>query len=100
MIGARYFNWAVLSAFSDTVSLVLGYVGVVVFSIFTKDTIIIPIKAAITYGVRDDKLRFVVAPTTAKPMKNASVPTNAGMTTSNTLYRNDIKVNVRPFNAL
>ena len=35
MIGARYFNWAVLSAFSDTVSLVLGYVGVVVFSIFT-----------------------------------------------------------------
>ena len=35
MIGARYFNVAVLSAFSDTVSLVLGYVGVVVFSIFT-----------------------------------------------------------------
>ena len=35
MIGARYFNWAVLSGFSDTVSLVLGYVGVVVFSIFT-----------------------------------------------------------------
>ncbi len=27
MIGARYFNWAVLSGFSDTVSLVLGYVG-------------------------------------------------------------------------
>ena len=35
MMGARYFNWTVLSAFSDTVSLVLGYVGVVVFSIFT-----------------------------------------------------------------
>ncbi|WP_288581922.1 Bax inhibitor-1/YccA family protein [uncultured Veillonella sp.] len=32
MIGARYFNF---SGFSDTVSLVLGYVGVVVFSIFT-----------------------------------------------------------------
>ena len=35
MMAARYFNWAVLSGFSDTVSLVLGYVGVVVFSIFT-----------------------------------------------------------------
>lgn len=35
MMGARYFNWGLLSAFSDTVSLVLGYVGVVVFSIFT-----------------------------------------------------------------
>ena len=35
MMGARFFNWTVLSGFSDTVSLVLGYVGVVVFSIFT-----------------------------------------------------------------
>ena len=61
---------------------------------------IMPIKAAITYGVSEDKLRFVVAPTIAKPMKNANVPTKAGMTTSNTLYRRDIKVNVRPFNAL
>jgi len=33
MMGARFFNWTVLSGFSDTVSLVLGYVGV--FSIFT-----------------------------------------------------------------
>ena len=59
-----------------------------------------PNNAAITYGVRDDKLRFVVAPTTAKPMKKASVPIHAGITTSNTLYRNDTKVNVRPFKAL
>ena len=59
-----------------------------------------PSKAAITYGVRDDKLRFVVAPTTAKPMKKARVPINAGITTSNTLYRKDISVKVRPFNAL
>ena len=35
MMCARYFNWGLLSAFSNTVSLVLGYVGVVVFSIFT-----------------------------------------------------------------
>lgn len=35
MMCARYFNWGLLSAYSSTVSLVLGYVGVVVFSIFT-----------------------------------------------------------------
>ena len=35
MMGARYFNWTVLSGFSDTISLVFGYLGVVVFSIFT-----------------------------------------------------------------
>ena len=46
-------------------------------------------EAANTYGVRDDKLRLVVAPTTAKPIKNANVPTKAGITTSNTSYPND-----------
>ena len=61
---------------------------------------IMPNNAAITYGVRDDKLRLVVAPTTAKPIKNANVPTKAGITTSNTSYRKDTKVNVRPFKAL
>ena len=35
MMVGRYFNVAILSAYSDTVSLILGYVGVVVFSIFT-----------------------------------------------------------------
>jgi len=39
-MGARFFNWTVLSGFGDTVSLVLGYVGVVVFSIFTADIIV------------------------------------------------------------
>ena len=35
MIGAVILTGLYLSGFSDTVSLVLGYVGVVVFSIFT-----------------------------------------------------------------
>ncbi|ETS91760.1 Bax inhibitor-1/YccA family protein [Veillonella sp. AS16] len=35
MMVGRYFNVAILSAYSDTVSLIFGYVGVVVFSIFT-----------------------------------------------------------------
>ncbi|PQL19979.1 BAX inhibitor (BI)-1/YccA family protein [Veillonella denticariosi JCM 15641] len=35
MMVGRYFNVAILSVYSDTVSLILGYVGVVVFSIFT-----------------------------------------------------------------